>query len=485
MDEQGKGVSNAAVRFDLVPPTGLWPVTEADGDGRWFSSAVGPGRYQLRPRRAGFTPRRTALVDVIRPGGTVDPLPPAALTLELVRSGRIEGRVLGEDGRPVAGAQIRDRVAEIEEMGVIWSALPSASAAAALPAGALPTTEGRGSARHAVSDRAGQFTLTDVPPGRLQLEVLEPASVPFRGAPVVLAPGQALDAGVLRLAAAMRVDGRAVDDRGQPVPGARITARAHGSVAPDALYAITDGTGAFSLPVARGEVVLVASASGHADVEAIVHVRPGGNAAPVVLTFGPSTDRALQGVVQDGAARPVAGARVLAFPRAPGSPSAGADGPPPVAATTRTDPGGHFRFERLPQGPLWIEVRHDSYPPQRQAIDATVTGGGPEVTIRLALPGAVLGEVHERVSGAPVPRFQVEAVGPNGGTAQYPAAGHRADGRRQDPFRFRLGPLAPGEWTIRARAPGYAPIERQVQVPAAGTIGEPSVRDLRLELARS
>ena len=341
VDEMGKGVSNASVRFDLVPPTGLWPIAETDGDGRWFSSPVGPGQYQLRPRRVGFTPRRTALVDVIRPGGTADPLPPAALTLQLVRSGRIAGRVLGEDGRPLAGAQIRDRVAEIEEVGVIWSALPSASAAAALPAGALPTIEGRGSARHAVSDGAGQFTLTDVPPGRLQLEVLEPTSVPFRGAPVVLAPGQTLDAGVLRLAAAMRVDGRALDDRGQPLAGARITARSKGSNATDALYAVTDGAGAFSLPVARGEVALVASAPGRADVEATVHVRPGQSATPVVLTFAPANDRALAGIVRDGAARPIAGARVLAFPRDPGSLPAGAVAPAP-AASTRTDPGGTF-----------------------------------------------------------------------------------------------------------------------------------------------
>ena len=107
------------------------------------------------------------------------------------------------------------------------------------------------------------------------------------------------------------------------------------------------------------------------------------------------------------------------------------------------------------------------------------------MVIQLPVPGAVLGEVHERVTGAPVPRFEVEAVGPNSGMARYPAAGRRADGHRGDPFRFHLGPLAPGEWTIRARAPGYAPVERRVQVPAAGTIGEPSVQDLRLDLDRS
>jgi carboxypeptidase family protein len=204
-----------------------------------------------------------------------------------------------------------------------------------------------------------------------------------------------------------------------------------------------------------------------------------------VLTLGRRTERALAGVVRDGAARPVAGARVLAFPPGPAAPVVGREGATPLAVT-RTDPGGHFRFERLPDGPLSLEVRHDSYPPQREAIDArAVTGAGAEITIQLPLPGAVRGEVHERVTGGPVPRFEVEAVGPNGGTAQYPGGGRHAEGRRPDPFHFRLGPLAPGDWTIRARAPGYAPVERQVQVPAAGTIGEPSVRDLRLELDRS
>src|SRR3954467_8392524 len=91
VDGKGRGVARASVRIDLVPSTGLWPPVETDAGGRWTSAAVGPGEYQLRARLPAFTARRTTLVSVVRPSETIGPLPPPAVTLELVRSGRIVG----------------------------------------------------------------------------------------------------------------------------------------------------------------------------------------------------------------------------------------------------------------------------------------------------------------------------------------------------------------------------------------------------------
>src|SRR6185369_9241695 len=134
--------------------------------------------------------------------------------------------------------------------------------------------EGRRSARYAVSDAAGRFELEDVPPGRLQLEILHPSTVPFRAPAVLVSPGQSADVGTIRLSAAARVEGRVIDERGQSVPGARVTARTRGTQAADDLYAVTDGDGAFSLPTAPGTVTLTASLPGHADVRSVVTVRP-------------------------------------------------------------------------------------------------------------------------------------------------------------------------------------------------------------------
>src|SRR5207253_5228220 len=116
--------------------------------------------------------------------------------------------------------------------------------------------------------------------------------------------------------------------------------------------------------------------------------------------------------------RPIGGAHVVAFVRIPG-PSAAA-GPsaadvPGALATTRTDAGGHFSFDRLPDGPLWLEIRHDSYPPRREPVEpAPAHGPAPELTIRVAMPGAVEGEVHEQGTGGPVRQFEIDAVGADG-----------------------------------------------------------------------
>jgi len=306
-----------------------------------------------------------------------------------------------------------------------------------------------------------------------------------------MSPGQTLDVGTLRLSAAARVEGRVIDERGQPVPGARVTARAPGGQSSQGaydLYAVTDSGGAFSLPIAPGAVTLTASLPGHADVQSFVTVRAGTPSASVVLTVRGAAARALTGTVLDSGSRPVGGARIVAFVRIPGPSAAAAVSAteiPGALATTRTDAGGHFRFERLPDGPLWLEIRHDSYPPRREPVEpAPANGLAAELTIRLPMPGAVAGEVHERGTGGPVRQFEIDAVGADGSVARFPPSGRHREPSGADPFQFRLGPLAPGDWWLRVHAPGFLPTERQLSVPAASTLGEPSVRSVRIELER-
>jgi len=269
-----------------------------------------------------------------------------------------------------------------------------------------------------------------------------------------------------------------------PVGGARVMVRA-GDAAGAALYAVTGAGGDFTLPLPPGDHMLIATHDGRSDASASVHVIAGRTPEAVTLRFGRPGTRVLMGVVRDAEGRPLAAARVAAMQGSSADLGA-APGEPAAISSAIADAGGHFKLTGLPDSALRLEIRHPQYAPHRTDVGEARPGAGlpPELVIRVPVPGGITGEVHERVTGGPVAGFQLEAEGPDGAIVRFPPPGARAR-RRNGPFRFALGPLAPGPWRIRARAAGYTPVERQIMVPAAGTLGEPSVRDVRLELGRA
>ncbi|MES1158197.1 MAG: carboxypeptidase-like regulatory domain-containing protein, partial [Haliangium ochraceum] len=188
-----------------------------------------------------------------------------------------------------------------------------------------------------------------------------------------------------------------------------------------------------------------------------------GSAQPLVELRLGRADGTIEGLVRDDAGRPLAHARLAARPSRAGSPPN--ESP---AATTTTDAGGHFRLARLPAGELRIEVAHPDYP----RISAPATPGQ-FAAIVVPVPGGVLGEVRGRATGGLVPHARVEASGPEGATA---AADTKTTGT------FRLLHLAPGAWRIRASAPKMRSAEQEIDVPPSPTLGEPSVRNLRIDL---
>lgn len=487
-DESGKPVAGASVQVDVVPPSGLWAPVLTDGSGRWASQSLPPGTYRIRARRPGFVARRAATVEIAAADGAAAPT--IGVKLELVRTGRITGTVVNDKNAPLAGATVYDRLAEAEELGVIWSRLPMAAEAAALPSGsilpAVGAVEAAGS-RRVISDGAGRFMLREVPPGRVRIEVLSAGAVPLRTSPFRLAPGGELDVGTLHVQGAIQVAGTVVDADGTPLAGARVVAAptAAAAVSSSGLYALSGGDGGFSLPLGVGEHRLIASDRGRADATATVRVVAGTPPPPVILRFSKVGNLVVNGVVKDTAGRPLARARVLARPLE-GDVGVGAAAIPAAAAggaVATTDAGGSFRLTGLAPGSLRLEIVGDNYGTYRTTLvaDAAAANGGP-VVIAVPVPGAIEGEVHEKVTGAPVPGFQIEADGPEGVTTRFPEAAARRRGG--DPLRFSLRKLTPGRWMLRLRAAGYVPLVHQMDVPAASAPGEISVRDLRLEMAR-
>ncbi|MEP6653694.1 MAG: carboxypeptidase-like regulatory domain-containing protein [Myxococcales bacterium] len=501
----GRGVAGASVQIDLVPATGLWPPQSTDSEGRWTSGPLGAGIYRVRARRDGFVARKAATISV-PPAVAPDAIALTPVTLELIRAGKIIGRVVDERGRPVVGATIHDRLAETEDLGVIWARLPLAAEAAAMPAGTiLPSLSSRATSRRAISDASGAFVLDDVPPGRVEVEVLNASSVPLRTGAQTLAPGATLDVGTLRVQGAVLLAGRVVDAEGRGVTGARVTAASpppgsgagtNGAAAAGVtgLYAVSGPEGEFTLPLPAGEHRLTASAPGHGDVTATVRVPPTAAGTPdagaTTTTLrlgrgGGALNGVLEGVVHDSEGRPLARARITAH--APGTPPHAA----PLASAV-ADAGGGFQLTGLPAvlavslgGGAIITVQHDGYAPYRQVIAPDAVG----VPLRIVvpLPGGIDGEVHERITGAPIPKFHIEARGPDGAQARFPdpSGGRRNGGGAGGPLRFSLRRLTPGPWTLRLEARGYRPLEQTIEVTPATSPGDASVRDLRLEMERS
>lgn len=167
------------------------------------------------------------------------------------------------------------------------------------------------------------------------------------------------------------------------------------------------------------------------------------------------------GRVEDGRGFPVGGARLEL-----------------TSGRTRTlsisDPRGGFAVRGLPAGAVTIVVRQPGYAP----LTVTQAADKPRGDLRLQLQpgGGISGTVRDaRVGGLP-PGAQLVA---ESGGGQRQTITLLTDGR------FLATGLPPGELTLRARAPGYAPLALSVRVPAGESKDQVTLPDLRLELARS
>jgi hypothetical protein len=239
------------------------------------------------------------------------------------------------------------------------------------------------------------------------------------------------------------------------------------------VVAVTDRAGLFAASVVPGTRQVRVSAAGLQDQTQTVTVSAAVPPAPVILRLG-RADAAVEGSAHDDQGRPIARARVLAWPVPAGGAPAGSDvgdGAAPLASAT-TDAGGHFQLARLPRGQVVVEVKHPQYPPTTETTEATLPPRTP-VAIKVPMPGRIEGEVREKVTGAVVSNYRIEARGPDGRVA---------GATRKNGSSFVLSRLLPGRWTLDVRAPGYDAVERVVDVPSASGLGETSVRDLRVEI---
>lgn len=166
------------------------------------------------------------------------------------------------------------------------------------------------------------------------------------------------------------------------------------------------------------------------------------------------------GQVVDGRGFPVSGARIEAtVGRSRGE--------------QLTDARGRFTLRGLPAGTGSVQVRHPGFAPLTSKL---VPEARTELRLVLQAGGGVSGTLRDRRLGElPTGAELVLEVRGDGGTQRIPLSLGSGG-------RFSASGLPTGEATLRARAPGFAPLFQSVQITPAGSPGEVSVRDLRLEL---
>jgi len=350
-----------------------------------------------------------AALGILRSGGEATPVPPAPAAAPTFAfddapapvppcpdGGWLRGSVLGADGRPAAGSEVR----ALDELTVLASV---------------------------VADGEGNFRIGPLRPGEIFLIARSGGLASEAEGPIPLAPGEELGGLALRLAPGGSLAGTILDaETAAPLEGA--TVRAAG------LSSRTDARGRFALDgLTPGEIVFQARADGYEPRDERLSIGSGPTSGlEIRLTKGVR----LAGRVVDGAGRPVAGASIFAAAYRL------REGDGRLAGRAAGD--GTFAVT-APAGQVILEAVDAAGGTGRSGVLGVPPGGSMEgIEIRIAEAASLTGNVIDAV-GEPLPGARV-----------YAAAGERTFGgvvTGRD-GTFTLGPIPPGPIQVVAVSGG-------------------------------
>lgn len=426
---------------------GLLPrLAVTDAEGTVAMGPVVPGPYVLRAHADGFLPSPPVALSVDGPDTPLQ-------VLMLAEPGRIEGRVVDEDGYPVEDARVELMAEHLFTAGE--GQVRARFAQAALrSAGSLGVTTGPvpkvplGDESRAdlgtsmLTGEGGRFAFDMLVPGKYRLEASHGRYAQSDELQVRLG-GARTRAGVeLVLRMGHRLTGRVRDGNDRPIDGAMVWFD-------DGRRATTDRRGVFDGGIRRGRQRLVAHADGLAPRELEVVVRD--DPVDVEIVLGRAGAR-LHGRIEGGNGEVLADARVTLRTL---------DGLSPTRVTW-TDAKGVYRFDDLPPGPVEIEVDHPEHGPIAQQVELGGEEAEAQLDVALAPGWAIDVEVLEQSTGRPLPGVRVEGGG--------------AHARTDAEGRATLPRLTDERVRVEVRAEGYG--LREVEVARGGA----ERRSIRIEL---
>jgi protocatechuate 3,4-dioxygenase beta subunit len=349
------------------------------------------------------------------------------LSVRLEPAATLNGRVLDEQGAPVAGARVV----------LTWQ--PAAPENPERPAGA-PVE------RSAVADPEGHFDIRDAPAGPVRLAVSARGYLSLEGFQTVVPQSDPIQELTLTLGKGAVLAGRISTTAGQPVSGARISAEGASEMSDDEGAYIVEG-----VPPGRVDVQVFHPAYKLFQREMVI--QPGVN--PLDVTFEEGVE--VSGRVTDAQGAPVVGARVALLRQVLRDwreyrESTGEDGVFHFPAVAR----GGYRLHAGAEGYATTEVKRQIVVEEPlEGLEVVLQRGG-------TITGRILGLDPDQI-----PRLKVEACLDGGEPilALVDADGH-----------YEIRHLRPGDYLVQASLEsGERHVQARVPLPPRD---EEVIRDL-------
>jgi uncharacterized GH25 family protein len=391
---------------------------------------VSPGYALVEAKAEGYAPG-TGFATVGSAGAT------ARLTITMHRGYAISGRVIDEDGKPIAKA----RVTVGDARRFDWSSFAARDDQ---------------DPNAAITDDKGQFRIAAAAPGTHTLHASDGEHAPARSAPVKV-DGRPVSGVEIRMKAGGVLAGTVVDATDKPVAFAtvRIAGAGDQMMQVDARQATTDQQGTFEIRgIARTKLQARAESEAAASKIADFDLtdKPEHRDMKLVL----DVTGTIAGVVVDDKGTPVAEVQVNAFPDILGGASMDGIALAGFSSAT-TDGGGQFKITGLPDGAyrLWAARPSGNSFGGWGGENTPAKTGDKNVRITLRAAGGLKGTIAIEGHGPP----KVATVG-IGWQPPTPA----------DDGKFELKELDPGSYDVTFRGPEFAvTIKRDVKIEPGKT----------------